>query len=87
MKKERKMEPYLKNETRIFPKEFGKQVVSGWLYGWKDIAGYIGCDVCTVRKYVAKSKLPIHRLPETKKPIASPLEIDRWIKNLKKPQF
>jgi len=60
--------------------------INGWLYGWKDIAQYVGCDVCTVRKYVIKNNLPIYRLPNGK-PIAMPDEMDRWIKNLKKPQF
>jgi hypothetical protein len=54
------------------------KTVRGWLYGWKDIAQYIGCDIKTVQKYVAEYKIPIHRFPDKNKIFAIPSEIDSW---------
>jgi hypothetical protein len=54
------------------------KTVSGWLYGWKDISDYIGCDVKTAQKYVTKYKIPIHRFPDKNKVFAIPSEIDQW---------
>ena len=56
----------------------------GWLYGWKDIACYVGCDITTVHKWFLHDKLPIHRAPKNK-PVAIPSELDYWLKHLKKP--
>ncbi len=56
----------------------------GWLYGWKDIADYVGCDVSTVKRYATNCKLPIRRLP-TGKPVAIPFQIDKWLNELKNP--
>jgi len=50
----------------------------GWLYGWKDIASYIGCTIPTVHNYHAKHGLPVNRLPGGKI-IAHPDRIDDWI--------
>jgi len=67
------------------PKEKSmSKTVSGWLYGWKDIANYIGCDVVTVRKYVSESKFPIHRFPNKNKIFGIPSEIDQWGMRCKK---
>ena len=55
----------------------------GWLYGWKDIAEYVGCSVKTTQRYAKENRLPIRRLLEGK-PVAQPKEIDVWIKSLKK---
>lgn len=54
------------------------KTMSGWLYGWKDIALYIGCDIKTAQKYVSDYQIPIHRFPDKKKIFAIPAEIDRW---------
>ena len=51
---------------------------SGWLYGWKDIAGYIGCTIWTAKIYHKKFELPVDRLP-LGKPIAKAAKIDEWI--------
>jgi hypothetical protein len=59
------------------------KTVSGWLYGWKDIAQYIGCDIKTVQKYVTQYKIPVHRIPEKNKMFAIPAEIDDWGRNVK----
>ncbi len=57
-----------------------------WLYGWKDIATYIGCSVKAARGYAQDYGLPIARLPgkERMKIVAHPGEIDNWIKRIKK---
>lgn len=59
------------------------KAVSGWLYGWKDIANYVGCDLKTINKYVDEYKLPVHCFPNGK-PFAIPSEIDKWGRNLKR---
>lgn len=52
--------------------------MNGWLYGWKEIAEFVGCDMKTVQKYVIETKFPIHRFPGKNKIFAIPSEIDRW---------
>jgi len=56
----------------------------GWLYGWKDIAGYIGCSVRKAQCYAKDFNLPIYPLPteERRKVIARPNEIDNWVKQV-----
>jgi hypothetical protein len=58
----------------------------GWLYGWKDVADYIGCSVRKAQCYAKDFKLPIYSLPtnERRKIIAYPEEISNWIKRVKK---
>jgi len=56
----------------------------GWLYGWKDIAGYIGCSVRKAQCYAKDFNLPVYPLPteERRKVIARPNEIDNWVKQV-----
>ncbi len=54
----------------------------GWLYGWKDIAAYIGCTDTTAQNYCKKYGLPVSRLPNGK-PTAHPSRIDIWIEKVK----
>ena len=49
-----------------------------WLYGWKDIATYLGCDEKTSRFYEKEFSLPIRHLPNGKV-IAHPDRIDEWV--------
>jgi hypothetical protein len=55
------------------------QALVGWLYGWKDIGFYMGCDEKTSRAN-EKFNLPIYRDPKGKVR-AHPRELDKWIKN------
>ena len=55
----------------------------GWLYGWKEIASYVGCDVKTMQKYAIEYRPPIHRFPNGKI-YAIPSEIDGWGRNFTK---
>lgn len=57
--------------------------MNGWLYGWKEIAGYVGCHVTTARRYVKRNHLPIRILPNGKA-VGIPKEMDEWIRNVKK---
>ncbi len=59
------------------------KTVSGWLYGWKDIAQYIGCSESTVKTFYKKFSLPIDRSPNNT-PMARPEKINKW---LEKRQF
>lgn len=65
------------------PKE-NPDMRSGWLYGWKDIASYVGCDLSTIKRYATNYSMPIRRLPNDK-PIAIREELDGWIRSIKKP--
>lgn len=56
----------------------GTVKAKGRLYGWKDIADYVGCSVTTIKRY-AKLGLPVNYL--WKKPTAKPDKIDEWIEN------
>jgi hypothetical protein len=56
----------------------------GWLYGWKDIAYYVGCELSTIKRYAKSYRMPIHRLPN-EKPFALRDEMDDWAKKMKKP--
>ncbi len=59
--------------------------MNGWLYGWKDIAQFCGCDKVTAKKYVDDHDMPVHRLPGHKgKPAALPMELNDWLKQFKK---
>ena len=55
------------------------KTTSGWLYGWKDMANYIGCSVKQAQRYAKVYRLPIIRLP-VNKPAADPNEIDKWVR-------
>jgi hypothetical protein len=55
----------------------------GWLYGWKDIACYLGCSESTVKVFYKKFSLPIERSPNNT-PMAYPVKVDQW---LEKRQF
>ncbi len=54
----------------------------GWLYGWKDIADYVGCSVRQAINYNKKFGMPISEIKTKKriKPIGMRDEIDNWIK-------
>jgi hypothetical protein len=52
--------------------------LKNWLYGWKDIANYMGCDEKTSRFYEKEFSLPVRHLPNGKV-IAHPNRIDEWI--------
>jgi len=58
-----------------------KEKRSGWLYGWKDIAAYIGCDITTAQKYAKEFKAPVWKIPETKKVVSIPSELNKWLEN------
>jgi hypothetical protein len=59
--------------------EVPEKKLNGWLYGWKDIAEYVGCSAKQAQYYAAKHHLPIVRLPNNK-PAAKPSEIDHWMR-------
>ena len=50
----------------------------GWLYGWKDIACYVGCSESTIKTFYRKFYLPIDRSPKGT-PMAKPEKIDNWL--------
>ncbi len=52
---------------------------NGVLYGWQDIADYVGCSVKTARRYAKKYHLPIRYFP-SKKLFAIPSDIQEWAK-------
>jgi hypothetical protein len=48
------------------------------LYGWKDIAQYLGgCHPATAKRYHKELGLPVRYL--NRKPTADPTEIDDWL--------
>ena len=47
------------------------------LYGWKDIAQYLGCSVSTAIRYKKVRNLPVQFLG--KKPVGDPIKIDIWL--------
>jgi hypothetical protein len=57
---------------------------SGWLQGWKEIAGYMGCSVKTAQDRKERLGLPLHKLPgpggKYEIYIAIPSHLDRWLK-------
>jgi len=57
----------------------------GWLYGWKDIASFVGCDITTIKRYAKTYCLPIRRFPNNK-PVAIPDEMNDWLKRMEKPR-
>jgi hypothetical protein len=54
-----------------------RNLKDGWLYGWQDIADYVGCSVKTARRYAKHYHLPIRRFP-SKKLFAVPSDLDKW---------
>ena len=52
---------------------------------WKDIAGYIGRDARTARRYEAERSLPIHRMPGESRSVvyAFTEELDGWLRRQK----
>lgn len=49
----------------------------GILYGWKEIAAYIGCTPQTVRKYAATQKLPVKKVAG--RIMISKTMVQRWL--------
>ena len=54
-----------------------------WLYGWKDIARYVGCDEKTLRGWEKEFRFPIVR-PANGRPVAHPKKIDVWMESFEK---
>jgi hypothetical protein len=50
----------------------------GWLYGWKDIACYVGCSESTIKIFYRRFSLPVDRSPNGT-PMAKPEKIDTWL--------
>ena len=50
----------------------------GWLYGWKDIACYVGCSESTIKSFYKRFSLPVDRSPNGT-PMAKPEKIDNWL--------
>jgi hypothetical protein len=53
-----------------------------WLYGWKDIEKYLGCDRKTLMDWEKNCDLPIYR-PARGRPMAHPDKLTEWIENQK----
>jgi len=51
-------------------------MVEGWLYGWKEIAEYLGCSRSTAYKYFNNLSMPVYR--KLGKPRALKFELDEW---------
>lgn len=51
----------------------------GILYGWKEIATYIGCTPQTVRKYAATQSLPVKKVAG--RMMISKTMIELWLRN------
>jgi hypothetical protein len=53
------------------------------LDSWKEIAGYLGRDLRTVRRWEKEKRLPVRRVPGGERSVvfAYPEEIDRWLQN------
>ena len=51
------------------------------IIGWKAIAGFLGCDVRTARRWEAERALPVRRLPgDNRSPVwADPAELRAWL--------
>jgi len=57
--------------------------MNGWLYGWKDISSYVGCDEKTLRSWEKDFDFPIVR-PARGRPMALPKRIDNWVDSFNK---
>jgi hypothetical protein len=51
---------------------------TGWLYGWFDIAKYIGASIRSAQRYKQHHDMPVRELPSKKK-TAIPSELDAWL--------
>ncbi|MBF0259987.1 MAG: helix-turn-helix domain-containing protein [Desulfamplus sp.] len=47
------------------------------LYGWKDIAGYIGCSQATAKKYQKKYHLPVRKI--NSRILISKTMVEEWL--------
>jgi len=56
--------------------------MAGWLYGWKDIAEFVGCDMKTAKKLATEEKMPVYKI-RPRKPAAVCEEITNWLKKHK----
>ena len=54
--------------------------MTGWLTGWKAIAGYMGLSVKTCKVWRKEYGLPVRSLPGGK-PVCLPGELDLWLVN------
>lgn len=53
--------------------------MNGWLFGWKDIANFVGCSVKTIQHYAADEELPVYKIKE-EKPAAIKEELNKWLR-------
>jgi len=57
-----------------------ERTLVGWLYGWKEIADYIGCHIRTAKMYHYELSMPVYR--KIGKPKALTYELDLWLKKI-----
>lgn len=52
----------------------------GVLYGWKEIANYIGCTTPTARRYAKRKQLPVKKIGS--RVMISRIMVEKWVEKL-----